>query len=350
MGHRRIIVPATHKERPREVTPMYLAPPYARYFCWVIMKNIQVWIRKQLSHWLAIVLAIAVSYREHHEFVQFYYDVVCHMKPSLFDVFVASLLIATIVAAIWEIWGNKLSTSPQEIRFLRGMRSLLLEMEAMVFAGKMSQEEAGKRFDEFVRGFLRITSSTLCAHEEVDAGLMMKTPDRDSLRRTHVSDAAKFKVGFEIPLPATPDSEKKSGPGGISFHRAKLVYMPSVKKRKEAWPLALAELSDPEHETYALDGIPIVAWIDDPEPKHQDFSSMLCAPVGKDRNGKTRYGVLEYTTEAKDPFVDRDFMMAECFASILSQAAKITVASNEPPPSEQPPQSQESVGQADPIH
>lgn len=94
--------------------------------------------------------------------------------------------------------------------------------------------------------------------------------------------------------------------------------------------MALAELSDPEHEIYALDGIPIQAWIDDPEPERQDFSSMLCAPVGKDRDGKTRYGVLEYTTTAKDPFADRDFMMAECFASILSQAAAITVVSQPP--------------------
>jgi hypothetical protein len=305
-----------------------LAPPFARYVGWVIKKNIQVWIRKQLSHWLAIGLAIAVTYREHSLFVQLYRDWLCRTKPSWFDVFVALLLVATIVAAGWEIWGNKLSTSPQEIRFLRGMRSLLLEMEAMVFGGKMSQEQAEKRFSEFVQGFLRITSSTLCAHKKVDAGLMMKVLNSERLRRTHVSDAAKFDVGFEIPLPSAMVSERDSGPGGISFHRAKLVYMPSVKKRKEAWPLSLAELSKAEHETYALDGIPIPAWIKAKDPSYEDFSSMLCVPVGKDREGRTRYGVLEFTTVAKDTFVDRDFMMAECFASILSQAAAITVSSN----------------------
>jgi hypothetical protein len=316
----------------RGVPMAFLAPPFARYVFWVIKKNIQVWIRKQLSHWLAILLAIAVTFREHSLFVQLYCDWLSHTMPSWFDVFVGLLLIATIIAAGWEIWGNKLSTSPQEIRFLRGMRSLLLEMEAMVFGGKMSQEQAEKRFSEFVKGFLRITSSTLCAHEKVDAGLMMKVLNRDYLKRTHVSDAAKFDVGFEIPLPSNTVPETKSGPGGISFYRAKLVYMPSVKKRKEAWPLSLAELNKPEHETYALDGVPIQAWIEATNTEYQDFSSMLCAPVGKDRDGKTRYGILEFTTKARDTFIDRDFMMAECFASILSQAVAITVASNEQQP------------------
>jgi hypothetical protein len=306
---------------------------------WTAKKNVQVWIRKELSHWLAIGLAFAVGYREHDEFVQLYYDVICHTMPSFFEIFIVLLLLGTIAAALWEIWGNKLSTSPQEKLFVRVIRSLLLEIEAMLFAGALSQEEAAKRFNNFVKGFLALTSSTVCAHKEVDGGLMLKALNRDVITRTHASDPSTLDVGLEVRIPANDFAEKNSGPGGISFRRAKLVYMPSVKKRKEAWPISWDDSSG-RIEDYKLDGIPTEAWVTASSPQYENFASMLCAPVGRDQNGNTRYGVLEYTTTARDPFVDRDFMMVECFASILSQAAAITaqcIISSESNQEQQPP-------------
>jgi hypothetical protein len=330
---------------------------FRRWHKWVRKKRHQVWKRQYLSETLSLTLAVLVLLREIPELInrwktlsysyrqlqwpagtiqaqewtreagQFLQGLSAMILPLLFGLFVLLLVAGTVLAAFWERSPSKLATSPQEIGFVVATRSLLLQLESMTFAGKMSNVEAQARFDKFVDGFLTVTSKTLVGHRKADAGFLMKQQLSRLdpwLERVNSSNPVRLPKGFTLPLPSQTVPEEHCGPGGICFHRGRLVYMPSVKKWKEAWPLRVNEY------TYALDGAPLNSWVKAAKPADEDFSSILCVPVGLDKDGKTRYGVLEFTTKAKDEFIDRDFMMAECFASILTQAAAITAAATKP--------------------
>lgn len=335
-------------------------PQFRRWYEWVRKKRRQVWIRHHLSGTLSSILAIVVLAREAADLIPrwrerwpaFLYhwrhytwptgttpaqdwisqaglnvqDMSVMILPLLFfSVFVVAIVTATLIAAIWDRSPSKLATSPQEVNFVYGMQSLLSELEFMRFAGKMSRVDAQKSFNDFVKVFLWSASKTLCAHVTTDAGLFMKRPGENILERTHTSDRAPFPLHFTLKIPSDGVPEEKCGPGGVCFHRGRLVYMPSVKKLKEAWVLQR------EKGIYDVDGMPLQdCWVKADKPHEENFSSILCAPVGLKQDGKTRYGVLEFATKAKDQFVDKDFMMAECFASVLSQAIAIAEANSEP--------------------
>jgi hypothetical protein len=350
-------------------------PPFHRWHKWIKKKRKQVWKRQHLSATLSLLLAVLVVGREAFalqeelpglrqncselaknwgkltsgaqtspnlqpegessqeligDVVAFLSSALRVLRQLLFWLFILALVTGTLVAAFWERSPTKLATSPQEVGFVSAMRSLLLELESMLFAGKISKEQAQKKFDEFMKGFLRFTSKTICAHRKVDAGFLVKHPG-EILKRNYISDTACFPIGFELPIPRNIAEESRRGPGALSCFRGKLVYTPSVKKYKEAWVISMNK-ADGE---YALDGQPVTSWVKAAKPEEEDFSSLLCLPVGLDENGQTRYGVLELSTKAKDEFIDRDFLMAECFASILTLAAGITAAASSTSPPEE---------------
>jgi len=287
---------------------------FKSYARWIRKKQFQVFVRKRLSHILAIALAFLVVIREFDTFASFF---TAPRRPTLFELLVLVLTIGTIVAAVWELVGNKLTTSPQEIRFLQGIRRLLSELERLAYDRSISAT-AADRLDNFLTGFLEITSKTLCAHKHVDAGFMVKVRNASVLKLVKASKRAMYPLGLEIPLPG---GDAETGPAGICFDRTQLVYMPK-KKRREAWPFALVEGAAGEKYEPSE---PIQCWVKAPTPKLEDFRSVLCVPVAvyTQRDTKNRFGVLNFSTSARDPFLDRDFMMAECFASILSHAVAL---------------------------
>lgn len=46
---------------------------------------------------------------------------------------IVTITVITILAAGWELVGNKLTTSPQEIRFVTAMRSLLPSLQKLTY-------------------------------------------------------------------------------------------------------------------------------------------------------------------------------------------------------------------------
>jgi hypothetical protein len=301
---------------------------FKRYWVWVRKKRIQVKIRTELSHWLAIGLAILIVIREWKELVAFlqwiYFLLVCHglvivgEPPTLFGIFVLLLTTGTVWAAFWELYGNKLTTSPQEIRFVTGIRTLLLELERLVHGSDV--QSPTDELSRFAKGFLTITTETLCGPHKVDAGIMYKMPSNEALQLTEVSELAHYTKGLEIPLPT--EASPKTGPAGVSFQQVSLVYVPH-KHLKEAWPFRL--IVDDGKESYEPSE-PVIGWIPSSSAEEEDFESGLCVPIAvySQKGQKTRYGVLNFSTKANDPFMDRDFMMAECFASVLSHAVAVT--------------------------
>lgn len=338
------------------------------YAGWILKKKAQVLGRTHLSHVFAILLGALVVYRESDVFGQIYlyFDFSNHVRaiaaiilgivvlilvPLRFggwelgmllltstcliiglvlfvffarvEFLIITITIITILAAAWELLGNKLTTSPQEIRFVTAMRSLLPSLQKLTY-GEDNEQDLEKRLDNFLEGFLEVTSKTLCGKTQVDAGFMREVPKQKMLQLHKSSKVANYPPELFIPVPdlaVTPAEEvdsteerKGPGPAGVAYARLRTVYMP-FKRLKRAWPFQLVgrryEPSEPSE-----------GWIPAELPRYERFCSVLCSPVAVYRkaNMKRPFGVLNYSTKARDPFVDRDFAMSECFSSILAQA------------------------------
>jgi hypothetical protein len=335
-----------------------------RWGLWIKKKQTQVLVRTELSHIFATILAVLVLIRERNELAGIFHGfdweqwcslflfiisicVLCayvwmwKMRPRLGKVkhlaflvvlglsgygamhfqaglssamrglgferpLILILTIGTIAAAAWEFWGNKLTTSPQEVRFVNGMVQLIRELEKFCY---LSDPRKQKTFEDFLTAFLNIARDSLCGKYDVAADFML--PAKDSLiiakRAGYPQDAPTLG-----PLSLDPKDPDRLSAATLAFHQTKLIYLPDIDWR-EAWILDRVE-----DEQYKL-AAPQKAWI-----KRQDekFHSVLCIPVdGQTPDGsRKKLGVLNFTTAARDPFVNRDFIMAECFAGILSQA------------------------------
>jgi hypothetical protein len=237
------------------------------------------------------------------------------LKITFWKAGILSLTVGTILAAAWEIFGNKLATSPQEVNFLAAIRLLREQLEALrsaKSAGTLNKEHV----DRFAGDFLKLTSETLCGNKKVHACLMQEDTKTQTLKMTAWTEKSDYFAGLEIPIPA--EDSDVTGPAGISFVTGKVVYMP-LKRWEMRWPMILirsknSEWYDPGEVTYG--------WIRSPDLKMEYFRSVVSVPVTSYDNPESRrvLGVLSYSTRSLDPFADRDFMMAECLSDILAQA------------------------------
>jgi hypothetical protein len=234
-----------------------------------------------------------------------------HVHPLRGLILVVTLL--TLASAAWDFWGDKLTTSMQEVRFLGAMRLLLNQLEKFTF-GEDREKDVGKRLDAFMADFLEVTCTTLCGKRRVDGGFMQLKSENDrELTLVASSRSAFYDKGLRVPL---PQAGKDTGPAGVAYANLNIVYMP-FKLWKLGWPFRLFRNGKERYEP----SNPTFGWIASP-PENEQFRSVLCMPVAiyADKDKKEPWGVLNYSTLALDPFVDRDFMMGECFASILAQA------------------------------
>lgn len=287
------------------------------YAAWIAKKKLQVFVRKYMSHVFAIALGALVLIRENESAAQR-----LARFPVLWQVLILMITGGTVAAALWELFGNKLTTSPQEVRFVRAMRALLHEMERFL-AGKDREPNAADRLAEFCDGFLEIVCHTICGKVRIDGGLMIKLPGRRALKLVKSSKNAKYPNGLEVPLSGGTE-EGAPGPAAVAYDRLQIVYMPS-KKNRRGWLFRLAQ--DGDGERYEPSE-PVEGWTPAPSAELEAFRSILCLPVAayEQRNRKKPFGVLNLSTQTRDPFVDRDFMMGECFASVLAQAFSIAEA------------------------
>lgn len=287
---------------------------YLKFSGWIIWKSLQVFVRKHLSHVLAISLALLVFFREGPELLPL------GLKPTWWLILFGT--VATIAAALWEIYGNKLSTSPQEVRFLATMRLMLFELEK--FSHEMITEpNLDARVDRFITDFLDFTTATLCGHKRVDGCLMVEVPGKNVLTIYKSSRDAKYPEPkkWEIPIPT--DGTIRTGPAGIAYQHLKIVYVP-IKSWGWGCPFELKGRGNGE-EVYEPLG-PYYGWVEAPARELEQFTSILCVPVAVHTQAGERraLGVLNYSTDSFDPFIDRDFLMGECFSSILAQVLEIS--------------------------
>lgn len=283
-----------------------------RNYAWFRKKELQSIKRTHLSTILAVVLLLLVFIREWPELSNMLWG---FSWPTLFGYFILVMVILTFIAARWELLGDRLTTSPQELRFHWGAKSSLKKLQELR-SELRSTPDPQKAFDSFMNELVEIAAGNFSVKFWVDAGVMIKDPDDDSLVLTYWSSSADYPEGLRIPLPPA-----RTGPAGVAFANHVLVYVPN-KKTKRAWPFI--SLEDPEitglpEPRYEPD-FPIVCWIDAP-PEFEKFRSVICVPIATSRSlGETiKFGVLNFSTEARDPFVDRDFLMAEFYAAILTQ-------------------------------
>lgn len=279
---------------------------------WARKKKLQIFIRSHLSHTLALLLAVSVLLRELPEVSgKFFHP--GEMRP--WDIFIISITAVTVIAALWEFGGNKLATSPQEIRFVLGIRWLLARLEKFkreIEGGDYA--DTSKKLDDFFDFFLKVTSNTLCGKKDVDAGLMLYQESEGKLALHKYTPGAIYQDDLKIPI-GTHVTDARKGPAANSFESGLVAYMP--KKAKRIGILLEAK----EGEEYRLVKI-FRGWYQSQSEREEEFCAVLSIPItiyAKERE-KSNYGVLNYTTVKGDPFVPRDYIMAECFASILAQA------------------------------
>jgi len=289
-----------------------------RDYVWFSKKNLQSIRRTHLSTILAVVLLFLVFIREWPELSHLTQMIWGFSWPNWFGWLILVIVFLTFVTAKWELWGNKLTTSPQELRFHWGVKSCLKKLEQLR-SELRSAPDPQKVFDSFVNELLEIAAGNFSVKFWVDTGVMTKDPDDDSLVLEYWSVFAEYPKGLRIPLPAP---NKETGPAGVAFADQVLVYVPS-KRAKRAWPFISLEdpeitgLPEPRYEP----AYPVVCWVNAP-PEFEKFRSVICVPIATSPGlGDTiKFGVLNFSTDARDPFVHRDFLMAEFYAAILTQA------------------------------
>lgn len=278
------------------------------WWCW---KNFQILVRSHLSHVFALCLGVLVVIRE--------FDVLWPIAkfqhfPGREEMLIVILTLGTIGGALWEFFGNKLSMAPQETRFVATTRKLLIELEKFTYGRGPQNKTPEERLVDFTDGFIAATSEAMCGKKTVHAGLMWNPKGTNILKLSNWSKDSDYPKDLEIPIPDS--DEDVTGPAGRAYKKLKVVYMP-LRRWQLSWPLDLVQNGKERYKSKsACEG-----WVADPN-NPQDLRSVLCLPVALHTGTKERqkFGVLNYSTRSLDPFVDRDFMMGECFSSILAQA------------------------------
>jgi len=279
---------------------------FFRLAFWLYRERVRTLARESLLKALALVLAVFAFIREWPELR----SMVQTGNLRRIEILFLFIIVATFSAALWELFGNQRKTSPQEIRFVTAMRLLLSELEKFSY-GKDREFDLTKRLDNFVADFLEVTSVALGGSDQIDAALMV--PDGDMLRLIKRSKRAMYPEEVQIPV-----SEEPTGLADGAFLLQQIVYMPS-KRLNLSLPFKFDGLS------YApSDPIPINPSLMELET----YRSTLCFPVAsyESRNEKRRFGVLCFSSNRSDAFVSRDFIMGECFSSILAQVFRVSGA------------------------
>jgi hypothetical protein len=259
-----------------------------RLFLWIFGRNLEIIIRRHLSALFAVVLAVWTLILEGPK--------LAHWPPTI-ELPVALLALGTVLAAAWELKGNKLELSHEQARFLVAMRSLFSELGKFCY-GKDREPDLTKRLDQFVDSFLNITSYSLLGKERVESVLAMKLPGSNEFSVLRTSSRAEGLKELTIPI------ERGSNRNSIAN-----IYVPNWKWKGG---LVLGSYSEATQVT------PIKLT---PISGLEKFRTILLLPIDiyQERNRKRLYGRLIYLTETTGHFLPEEIFMAGCYANILSQ-------------------------------
>lgn len=309
--------------RLRELVRAYSGYP------WFFKKEWQTFARTRLLHVMAIIMVFIVAFRERNDLIRMMWELAlarlfCELRlPGVSDWAVLAGMAGTLYVAVIELSGIRRTTSRQELRFQSAMKDLFVDLQKLAATeGTVGQIE--KQYQDFVRLFLNAASDTFSGQHQVDTGLMVIDEGGKELKLKGWSTGAIYDQGLSIKVPGSHGFPCTGptcvGPAGVAYAEQALVYLPQKKwdKPKKAWPFKAMEVLS-EKPTFSYEALDAHhCWIQAKEENLEAFYSVICTPI-KD------LGVLNFSTAAKDPFISRDFFMAECFAVALGLARTIVM-------------------------
>jgi hypothetical protein len=182
----------------------------------------------------------------------------------------------------------------------------------------LSEAEFAEWYVKFIEWVLKYSSTALCGRTRVQAGFFIRSRDEPSVLRLFKASAeSQYPDGIKLGLPG-PNGGSAAGLA-FMLERPGVVYVPYRKTRK-AWAYYWSQ-----HLTYEMADHPVEAWT---EVEGQSwFESSLSVPVyfynRKDRATARVAGILAFSTAAPDLFEPPDYLMAECFAHLISLALSL---------------------------
>ena len=293
--------------------------------------------RTELGRWLALFLAFVVLVREWEDLVlePLVRPIPVALRLTGFpppawlvgswDPFFKILIYLGIFGTIWtaviELFADRLSTCHQEIIFQRALKKLLVELQNLEQL-EGSEQEIKAYYVQFVKRIVETASRTFSlnsAKMRVDVVLM--TLEENQLKfllcNKFAEDEGCFQRDLAISVPEHESDYSSSGPAGLSYKKDRTVYLPEKAKfradPKEVWTMEF-EPTATDIEYDATD--PRTCWRSCDVERHEDFCTVISVPI-------KGFGVLNFSTKARDKFITRDFFMAEFFAGILGHATAI---------------------------
>jgi len=291
---------------------------------WRKRKRRSIFWRANLTIILALFLAVLTIVRE---IIDIFGIHIIKASPWLYVswwIFLGFLIAAVVFAAYWEFGENKLEVSEQEKRFAVGMRNMLTDIEkfkkelAKIDISKSEDEQikdVTKSLDKYLDRFINTASSILCGNNTVHGGIMFHNPDEKTLTLVNQTKNSGYQP-LTIELEKTPAEQQ--GPAQKSFEEGLLAHMPK-KSIKLGWLYKQGSADEYDFEKF------VKGWFEVPPYNSELFESVISIPITSfAKEGQiAAHGVLNFTTDANDHFIPRDYVMAFCFASIIAQAKDI---------------------------
>ena len=114
------------------------------------------------------------------------------------------------------------------------------------------------------------------------------------------------------------------GPAETAFNLGKLTarndYVVHLPTKKQRLGIIFKDVGDEDY----VDESHFEGWYSAENEKYEEFRSVLSVPVTKYINGELEtIGVLNFTTKKRDLFIDRDYVMANCFAKFIAHAINL---------------------------
>lgn len=278
------------------------------YLPWFAKKKWQLLTYTHLSRYVALLLTCLVLFRERDALWAMLSEP--RWPSGAVEWLVVICAAGTAYAFYIELFEKRRAVSPQELRFQKAVHMLTDEFVGLVKIEGNSQE-IENCFDSFASRLLEIAALafSLPHKPRVDAGLMVKDPEDETLKLVKWSSDAQYDQNLVLGIPVDNKFDL-SGPAAMSFALNCLVYVP--RKRGRAWPLRQDQSEI--HTYWPLS--PCRCWVSSQKPEQEAFETVICVPV-------QGIGVLNFSTREKDAFVNRDFSMAQYFANLLGQAAAV---------------------------
>jgi hypothetical protein len=231
------------------------------------------------------------------------------------------------------------------------MKTLLADIQQLCFYDRDDGETFESAFDRFARKTVETTlekaSTAVCGKLEVRAGFWVKEARQDRFQLFQkakqlpnnelalYNKQAEALLALHLPLDSgyraryRELTEEEDPPSWWRVHH-QLAYWPD-KERKEVWLLEEKQ-GDYDHGGKPIEEWPAIGleattitkkrlWSSTP------FHSLLSVPVLLPSGHATRqlYGGIVFFTKVRDPFIARDFLMADCFVRMLSTAMTFKV-------------------------